>query len=249
MLELRGLTKHFGGVRVLDGLDLTVAEGEIFGLIGPNGSGKSTAINVICGVYAATSGTVHFRGGLMNGKPPHQRLRAGIARTFQNIRLFPNLTVWQNLWVAQNSPGDVARQGFLPRWFGATRRTRKEIAGLLELADLAHKGDELASSLAFGEQRRLEFARAAAARPSLLLLDEPAAGMSRQEIEDLGRRIRRVRDSGVTILLVEQNAHMALKVAHRFYLIEGGEITFSGSPGELEEDEVIRRAYLGATKE
>ena len=101
----------------------------------------------------------------MNGKAPHERLRAGIARTFQNIRLFPNLTVWQNLWVAQNSPRDIAAQGFLSRWFGATRRTRRELMELLELADLGHKGDELASNLAFGEQRRLEFARAAAARP------------------------------------------------------------------------------------
>ena len=154
MLELRGLSKHFGGVKALDELDLSVHEGDIFGLIGPNGSGKSTAINVICGVYRETAGTIRFRGDLMNGKAPHQRLRAGIARTFQNIRLFPNLTVWQNLWVARNSPQDVAAQTFLSRWFGATRRTRREIAELLELADLGHKSDELASNLAFGEQRR-----------------------------------------------------------------------------------------------
>ena len=247
MLELRGLTKHFGGVRALDGLDLTVGEGEIFGLIGPNGSGKSTAINLICGVYAATAGTVHFRGDLMNGKSPHQRLRAGIARTFQNIRLFPNLTVWQNLWVAQNSPGDVARQGFLPRWFGAARRTRKEIAGLLELADLAHKGDELASSLAFGEQRRLEFARAAAARPALLLLDEPAAGMSRQEIDDLGGRIRRVRDSGVTILLVEHVMELVMDVTERIAVLNFGHRIAFGTPAEVQRDRAVQEAYLGTS--
>ena len=247
MLELHGLSKHFGGVKALDELDLTVNEGDIFGLIGPNGSGKSTAINVICGVYGESAGTIRFHGDLMNGKAPHQRLRAGIARTFQNIRLFPNLTVWQNLWVAQNSPGDVARQGFLPRWFGATRRTRQEIAGLLELADLAHKGDELASNLAFGEQRRLEFARAAATRPTLLLLDEPAAGMSRQEIDDLGRRIRRVRDSGVTILLVEHVMELVMDVTERIAVLNFGNRIAFGTPGEVQRDKSVQKAYLGTS--
>ena len=247
MLELRGLSKRFGGVNALNGLDLTVNEGEIFGLIGPNGSGKSTTINLICGVYGETAGTVHFRGELMNGKPPHTRLRAGIARTFQNIRLFANLTVWQNLWVAQNSSQDVSRHGFLPRWFGATRRTRKEIAGLLELADLGHKGDELASNLAFGEQRRLEFARAAAARPKLLLLDEPAAGMSRQEIDDLGRRIRRVRDSGVTILLVEHVMELVMGVTERIAVLNFGHKIAFGTPGEVQRDKAVQEAYLGTS--
>ena len=247
MLELRGLSKRFGGVNALEGLDLTVNEGEIFGLIGPNGSGKSTTINLICGVYGETAGTVHFRGELMNGKPPHTRLRAGIARTFQNIRLFANLTVWQNLWVAQNSSQDVSRHGFLPRWFGATRRTRREIAGLLELADLGHKGDELASNLAFGEQRRLEFARAAAARPKLLLLDEPAAGMSRQEIDDLGRRIRRVRDSGVTILLVEHVMELVMGVTEQIAVLNFGHKIAFGTPGEVQRDKAVQEAYLGTS--
>ena len=247
MLELRGLSKRFGGVNALNGLDLTVNEGEIFGLIGPNGSGKSTTINLICGVYGETAGTVHFRGELMNGKPPHTRLRAGIARTFQNIRLFANLTVWQNLWVAQNSSQDVSRRGFLPRWFGATRRTRREIAGLLELADLGHKGDELASNLAFGEQRRLEFARAAAARPKLLLLDEPAAGMSRQEIDDLGQRIRRVRDSGVTILLVEHVMELVMGVTEQIAVLNFGHKIAFGTPGEVQRDKAVQEAYLGTS--
>ena len=247
MLELRGLSKRFGGVNALEGLDLTVNEGEIFGLIGPNGSGKSTTINLICGVYGETAGTVHFRGELMNGKPPHTRLRAGIARTFQNIRLFANLTVWQNLWVAQNSSQDVSRHGFLPRWFGATRRTRKEIAGLLDLADLGHKGDELASNLAFGEQRRLEFARAAAARPKLLLLDEPAAGMSRQEIDDLGRRIRRVRDSGVTILLVEHVMELVMGVTEQIAVLNFGHKIAFGTPAEVQRDKAVQEAYLGTS--
>ncbi|MDE0417608.1 MAG: ABC transporter ATP-binding protein [bacterium] len=247
MLELRGLSKHFGGVKALDGLDLTVDEGEIFGLIGPNGSGKSTTINVICGVYGQTAGTVRFRGELMDGQPPHRRLRAGIARTFQNIRLFPNLTVWQNLWVAQNSHQDIARQGFLPRWLGTTRQTRKEIAGLLELADLGHKGDDLAANLAFGEQRRLEFARAAAARPKLLLLDEPAAGMSRVEIDDLSRRIRRVRESGVTVLLVEHVMELVMGVTERIAVLNFGNRIAFGTPSEVQHNQAVQEAYLGSS--
>ena len=247
MLELRGLSKHFGGVKALDGLDMTIDEGEIFGLIGPNGSGKSTTINVICGVYPQTAGSVLFRGELMNGKPPHQRLRAGIARTFQNIRLFPTLTVWQNLWVAQNSPGDIARQGFLPRWFGTTRQTRHEIAELLELADLGHKSDELAANLAFGEQRRLEFARAAAARPKLLLLDEPAAGMNSQEIDDLSRRIRRVRDSGVTVLLVEHVMELVMGVTERIAVLNFGHMIAFGTPSEVQRNRAVQEAYLGTS--
>ncbi|MDE0213137.1 MAG: ABC transporter ATP-binding protein [Deltaproteobacteria bacterium] len=247
MLDLRGLTKHFGGVKAVDELDLTVNEGEIVGLIGPNGSGKSTTINLICGVFGETAGTVRFRGELMNGKPPHVRLRAGIARTFQNIRLFPNLTVWQNLWVAQNSPQDVSASGFLPRWFGATRRTRREIADLLDLADLGHKDDELASNLAFGEQRRLEFARAAAARPRLLLLDEPAAGMNQQEIGDLSLRIRRVRDSGVTILLVEHVMELVMGVTEQIAVLNFGRKIAFGTPGEVQRNTAVQEAYLGTS--
>ena len=247
MLELRGLSKHFGGVKAVDELDITVNEGEIFGLIGPNGSGKSTTINLICGVYEETAGTVRFQEELMNGKPPHLRLRAGIARTFQNIRLFPNLTVWQNLWVAQNSPEDLATQGFLSRWFGDTRRTRREIATLLEFADLEHKSDELASNLAFGEQRRLEFARAAAARPKLLLLDEPAAGMNHQEIHDLSRRIRRMRDSGVTILLVEHVMELVMGVAEQIAVLNFGQKIASGTPGDVQRNKAVQEAYLGTS--
>lgn len=245
MLELRGLTKHFGGVKAVDDLDFTVNEGEIFGLIGPNGSGKSTTINLICGVYPETSGTVTFLGQSMNGKPPHQRLRAGIARTFQNIRLFPNLSVWQNLWVAQNSPHDVAAQRFLPRWFGTTHQTRENITKLLELAGLSDKSDELASNLAFGEQRRLEFARAMSTRPKLLLLDEPAAGMNHQEIEDLSVRISKVRDSGVTIVLVEHVMELVMDVTEKIVVLNFGCKIATGTPGEVQQNQSVQEAYLG----
>ena len=203
VLELRGVSCHFGGVRAVDGLDLEVARGEILGLIGPNGSGKSTTVNLITGVTALTAGQIRFDGEDLGAYPVHRRLRLGIARTFQNIRLFGRLTVWQNLWVAQNSPADGSSRGFLARWLGGPASARAETARLLEFAGLAHKRNELAANLAFGEQRRLELARALATRPKLLLLDEPAAGMNSEEIGQLRERILTLRDQDITIVLVE----------------------------------------------
>ena len=201
MLELQKLNKHFGGVRAVDGVDLTVARGEILGLIGPNGSGKSTIVNLICGLFPLTAGRILLDGADISELPPHARVALGIARTFQNIRLFGQLTVWQNLWVAQNS-GDQRKQNFLPRWLGGSKGAREEIDRTLEFFDLAHKRDELAASLAFGEQRRLEFARALSAKPALLLLDEPAAGMNAEEVDQLDGRIRKMRQDGITVLLI-----------------------------------------------
>ncbi|MDP6120345.1 MAG: ATP-binding cassette domain-containing protein, partial [Rhodospirillales bacterium] len=162
MLELRNLSKNFGGVRAVNSFTTTIEKGRIMGLIGPNGSGKSTTVNLICGVFSASGGSILLDGKDLDTMPPHRRLRTGIARTFQNIRLFGELTVWQNLLVARNSFEDVAGQGFLSRWFGSTKRVREEIDEMLEFADLADKGEELAGNLAFGEQRRLELARALA---------------------------------------------------------------------------------------
>ena len=245
MLELRTLSRHFGGVKALDGLDLVVNQGEILGLIGPNGSGKSTTVNLITGVYAPTSGSLQFKGQDISRLDPHQRSQLGIARTFQNIRLFGNLTVWQNLWAAR-----VVREngwaGFRERWLSGAAAAREQAEELLEFADLAHKRDMLASQLAFGEQRRLELIRAAATDAELLLLDEPAAGMNAEEIDDLDARIRSLRDRGRTILLIEHHMELVMGVCDRVTVLNFGRKIVEGTPAQVQQDAQVRAAYLGA---
>jgi ABC-type branched-subunit amino acid transport system ATPase component len=245
MLELKAASRHFGGVRAVDGLDFKVAEGEIVGLIGPNGSGKSTAVNVVSGLFPLTSGAILFKGQNLEKLPTHKRLQLGIARTFQNIRLFGQLSVWQNLWVAQNSPEDRARRGFFARWLGGQKGVRDEIAQLLEFSALAQKQDELAANLSFGEQRRLELARALATKPKLLLLDEPAAGMNSEEISQLKERILKLRSRGITIVLVEHVMELVMGVTDRIAVLNFGQKIAEGTPAEIQANPLVRKAYLG----
>jgi branched-chain amino acid transport system ATP-binding protein len=245
VLALKGLSKRVCGVRAVDGVDLKVEPGRIFGLIGPNGSGKSTIVNLICGLFPPTAGAVLFRGEDINALPPHARVSRGLARTFQNIRLFGQLSVWQNLWIAQNSAEHAEKVAFVPRWLGGSRAARDEIDRTLTFFDLAHKADELAGNLSFGEQRRLEFARAMAARPALLLLDEPAAGMNAEEIEQLDNRIRRLRDEGATIVLIEHHMELVMAVTDRIAVLNFGQKIAEGTPAEIQAHPLVREAYLG----
>jgi ABC-type branched-subunit amino acid transport system ATPase component len=244
MLELQQLSRHFGGVKAVDDLNLSVRQGEILGLIGPNGSGKSTTVNLITGVYKPTQGSVIFKGQEISPLDPHQRTEVGIARTFQNIRLFGHLTVWQNLWAAR-----VVREagwtGFKQRWLSGASAAREEAELLLVFGDLAHKRDMLAGNLAFGEQRRLELIRAAASGAELLLLDEPAAGMNAEEIDDLDNRIRSLRDQGRTILLIEHHMELVMEVCDRVAVLNFGRKIAEGTPAQVQADAQVRAAYLG----
>jgi branched-chain amino acid transport system ATP-binding protein len=246
VLELKAVARHFGGVRAVDGLDLRVAAGEIVGLIGPNGSGKSTTVNLVTGVFPLTSGEISFLGKDLRSVPTHKRLQLGIARTFQNIRLFGQLTVWQNLWVAQNSPEDRARRGFFGRWLGGRKGVRAEIAGLLEFSGLAHRQDELAANLAFGEQRRLELARAMATRPKLLLLDEAMSGLTPIEAAAAVKLVRRIHEElKVTICVVEHVMEVVMPLSHRVVVLDYGVKIADGAPQAVVRDAQVIRAYLG----
>jgi branched-chain amino acid transport system ATP-binding protein len=244
MLELRGAAKHFGGVRAVDDVSITVPQGTIFGLIGPNGSGKSTTVNLITGLYPLTAGSIVFRGEDITELATHRRIERGIARTFQNIRLFGNLTVWQNLWVAENAPHHK-QAGFVTRWLAGSRRPRAELGAMLEFSGLGSKRDELAANLSFGEQRRLELARALAAKPTMLLLDEPAAGMNAEEIGALDARIRKLRDDGITILLIEHHMELVMAVTDRIAVLNFGRKIAEGTPAEVQANADVRAAYLG----
>jgi ABC-type branched-subunit amino acid transport system ATPase component len=245
VLELDGLSKHFGGVKAVDGVSLEVRKGEIFGLIGPNGSGKSTIVNVIAGFYQPTSGRVVLDGENVTGLPSHALVSLGVARTFQNIRLFGQLAVWQNLWVAENRDRQRKSQPVMPRWLNGFKDDRERIGKLLEFSGLAHKCDDLAGNLSFGEQRRLELARALAAEPKLLLLDEPAAGMNAEEIEELDKRIRAIRDTGITVLLVEHHMELVMAVTDRIAVLNFGQKIAEGRPSEVQAHAKVREAYLG----
>ncbi len=244
MLELVNLSRYFGGVKAVDGLDLQVRQGEILGLIGPNGSGKSTTVNLIAGLLKPTSGSLRFQGQDIGHLAPHARAQLGITRTFQNIRLFAQLSVWQNLWAAR-----VVREGgwagFKARWLAGAGAAREEAEALLAFSGLADKRDVLAGNLAFGEQRRLELARAAASGAPLLLLDEPAAGMNAQEIDELDERIRALRRQGRTILLIEHHMELVMNVCDRVVVLNFGRKIAEGTPAQVQGDAQVRAAYLG----
>jgi ABC-type branched-subunit amino acid transport system ATPase component len=247
MLATERLTKHFGGVKAVQAVDLAVGEREILGLIGPNGSGKSTIVNLVTGVFPPTAGRVRFRDRDITGLAPHRVLAAGIGRTFQNIRLFGSLTVWQNLWVAEPPRGHDGGPR-LARWLSGDRVRLRAIEATLDFCRLLEKKDELARNLGFGEQRRLELARVLAAEPALLLLDEPAAGMNAAEIEDLRQRILALRERGKTIVLIEHHMELVMGVADRVAVLNFGEKIAEGPPAAVQESERVREAYLGTRR-
>ena len=249
LLEARGICKRFGGLQALSDISLTINKGEVYGLIGPNGAGKTTFFNCMTGLYIPDGGGFVFDGLALQADAPHQAAERGIARTFQNIRLFGNMTAIENVMVGRHVRTKAGVFGAMLM----NRRTRDEEAAirqraleLLHYVDIADRADDLAKNLSYGDQRRLEIARALATEPKLLCLDEPAAGMNATETEELRVLIEGIRNDGTTVLLIEHDVKLVMGLCDRVAVLDYGSLVIEDVPAVVQKDQRVIEAYLGA---